>query len=292
MLLSMTGYGEARLQDDRWSVGVEVRAVNNRHFKFSARLGEPYSARDLDLERLVRDRVRRGTVQLLLRVEKPRTASEFQLNTIALEAYRQQLVAFLGGPPGSAEMAVLLTLPGVVESNRSAAEDPGQEWAELSVVINEALDDLQRSRAEEGRAMAAELLALAGTINGHLDSIAAQAPRVVEGYRDRLLERVQCLVLEQGVTIEPGDLIREVAILAERADIAEEITRLRAHLEQFVSVIHDAEGVGRKLEFIVQEMGRESNTIGSKANNVTISREVFEVKGAIEKIRELIQNVE
>ncbi len=288
----MTGYGEARLQDDRWSVNVEVRTVNNRHFKFSTRLGEPYSTREVDLERLVRERIRRGTVQLTLKVDKPKMANDYQLNTVALESYRQQLVEFLGGPPGSAELAVLLTLPGVVESNRTLAEDPAQEWAELSAVIVEALNDLQSSRTEEGKAMSAELLSLAGSITQHLDSIETQAPKVVEGYRDRLLERVRSLVQEEGVTIEPGDLIREVAILAERADIAEEITRLRAHLEQFVKVIQQAEGAGRKLEFIVQEMGRETNTIGSKANDVSISREIFEVKGTIEKIRELIQNVE
>lgn len=292
VLLSMTGYGEARYQDDRWAVSVEVRTVNNRHFKFSARLGESYSTREVELERLVRERIRRGTVQLNLKVDKPKDANNYQINTLALESYRQQLVEFLGGPPGSSELAILMTLPGVVESNRSTAEVPAQEWTELTTVIMEALDDLQISRSEEGRAMAAELLALAGSIVGHLDAIEAQAPKVVEGYRDRLLERVRSLVQEEGVTIKPSDLIREVAILAERADIAEEITRLRAHLDQFVNVIQHAEGAGRKLEFIVQEMGRETNTIGSKSNDVSISREVFEVKGMIEKIRELIQNVE
>jgi uncharacterized protein (TIGR00255 family) len=116
-------------------------------------------------------------------------------------------------------------------------------------------------------------------------------PEVVGGYQQRLLERVQALVQDR-VAVTPQDLIREVSILAERADVAEEITRLRAHLAQYGEVLDGAESAGRRLEFIVQEMGRETNTIGSKANDVTISRCVVEMKGSLEKIRELIQNVE
>ncbi len=115
---------------------------------------------------------------------------------------------------------------------------------------------------------------------------------VCAAYQKRLIERVQTLVEGQGVTIEPKDLIREVAILSERADISEEIVRLRAHLAQYIDVIHEPESAGRKLEFVVQEMGRETNTIGSKANDVEISRCVVEIKGLLEKIRELIQNIE
>ncbi len=119
-----------------------------------------------------------------------------------------------------------------------------------------------------------------------------EEPEVVSSYQNRLQERVQSLVESRGVAIEAKDLIREVAIFSERADVAEEITRLRAHLNQYVEVIRAPESEGRKLEFIVQEMGRETNTIGSKANDVAISRSVVEMKGALEKIRELIQNIE
>ena len=115
---------------------------------------------------------------------------------------------------------------------------------------------------------------------------------VVQAYHRRLTERVQALVQDQGVTVEPEDLIREVAILADRCDISEEIVRLRAHLAQYAEIIDEPESAGRKLEFVVQEMGREINTIGSKANDVEISRAVVEVKALLEKIRELVQNVE
>ena len=115
---------------------------------------------------------------------------------------------------------------------------------------------------------------------------------VVQVYHKRLTDRIQALVLEQGVTIEPGDLIREVAILADRCDISEEIVRLRAHLTQYVAIIEEPESSGRKLEFLLQEIGREINTIGSKANDIEISRAVVDVKALLEKIREMVQNVE
>jgi uncharacterized protein (TIGR00255 family) len=159
-------------------------------------------------------------------------------------------------------------------------------------VVSQALAKLQASRAEEGRAMAGELLVLGKGVATHLGQIADRGPEVVASYQKRLTERVQALVEGQGVSIEPKDLIREVAILSERADISEEIVRLRAHLSQYIDVIHEPESAGRKLEFVVQEMGRETNTIGSKANDVEISRCVVEIKGLLEKIRELIQNVE
>ena len=139
--------------------------------------------------------------------------------------------------------------------------------------------------------MEQELRSLAQDISGHLERIASRVPEVVASYRDRLTDRVASLIQDRGITVEPEHLIREVAIFAERSDIAEEITRLRAHLDQFDTVISSDDAPGRKLEFVVQEMGRETNTIGSKANDVDISRAVVEIKGTLEKIRELIQNV-
>lgn len=140
--------------------------------------------------------------------------------------------------------------------------------------------------------MAAELLALGHRLTEHLSRIEARRPLVVSLYQERLGERVQSLIAKHGVTVEPKDLIREVAIFAERSDIAEEITRLRAHLDQYQAVIEGPSSAGRKLEFVVQEMGREINTIGSKASDTEISRDVVEIKGILERIRELIQNVE
>jgi uncharacterized protein (TIGR00255 family) len=287
----MTGYGESRLQDDRWSVGVEVRTVNNRHLKLNAKISDPYSALEPDFERLVRETIRRGTVQLSIRVERPKRLEDYRLNRVALASYRQQLAEF-AGESSKSDLAALLSLPGVVEERKPSTDDPHQDWPALAAAVTEALGKLQQARSEEGRAMATELIDLGRGISAHLEKIAERGPEVVSSYQKRLTERVQTLLEGKGATVEARDLIREVAIFAERADIAEEVVRLRAHLNQFAEVIDEPESAGRKLEFVVQEMGRETNTIGSKANDVEISRGVVEIKGLLEKIRELIQNVE
>jgi uncharacterized protein (TIGR00255 family) len=141
--------------------------------------------------------------------------------------------------------------------------------------------------------MAQELLAYRDDIAGRLESIRRQIPHTVASLRDRLLERVRGLLVDTGVPITPADLIREVAIGAERSDVAEEVVRLASHLEQFEQIVRtEKDAPGRKLEFVVQEMGRETNTIGSKANDVEVSKHVVEIKSTLEKVRELIQNVE
>ena len=141
--------------------------------------------------------------------------------------------------------------------------------------------------------MADELLAHRQTIANHLGQIRDMVPTVVENYRQRLRDRVGQALAEHNVSVRPEDLVREVAVFAERSDVAEEVTRLASHLEQFETIVRtEDDGPGRKLEFLVQEMGRETNTIGSKAGDVAVSRHVVEIKAALERVRELVQNVE
>jgi uncharacterized protein (TIGR00255 family) len=290
----MTGFGEARHQDPRWSILVEMRTVNNRHFKLSARISEEYVAMESALELLVRERVKRGTVQVSVRVDRPRRPEDYRLNLVALTSYRDQLAALQGTESAGApvDLGPLLALPGVVEEVRAPGRASDEDWPEIARVVSRALDALEAARAREGRAMAVELVALGRSLGDYLGRIADRAPMAVQAYQKRLTDRVQALVLEQGVTVEPDDLIREVAILADRCDISEEVVRLRAHLAGYVAIIEDPASSGRKLEFLVQEMGREINTIGAKASDIEISRSVVEVKALLEKIRELIQNVE
>ena len=288
----MTGFGEARTSDERWSVTVEVRTVNNRHLKLQAKLSDPYGNLEPEFEKLVRESIRRGTVNLSVRVDRPRLEGDYRLNLVALASYQRQLTE-LGDRTGTRiDPGLLLQLPGIVEERKPATDDPHRDWPALAAVVAEALARLQTARADEGRAMADELIALVGKIGDRLNQVALRGPAIVAAYHKRIVERVRSLIEGQGVAIEPDHLIREVAIFAERADIAEEVVRLRAHLEQYVQVIAEPESAGRKLEFVVQEMGREVNTIGSKANDAEVSRHVVEMKGLLEKIRELIQNVE
>lgn len=287
----MTGFGEARHQDDRLSVVAEVRSVNNRHLKISSRVSDAYNALEPEIERLVRQSLKRGSIQVLLRVDRPRRPEDYRLNTVALASYRDQLAVLQDEISPRVDLASLLVLPGVVEERRPDSADSSEDWPLLESVLTQALGKHHASRLEEGKAMADELLSLAQAVEDGLGRVESRVPVVTSAYQERLLDRLQNLVQDR-VIFEPKDVIREVAILSERADVSEEITRLKAHLAQYRTVIQEPESAGRKLEFVVQEMGRETNTIGSKANDVEISRAVVEMKSALEKIRELIQNVE
>lgn len=298
MLLSMTGYGEARLHSDQLSLAIELRAVNNRYLKIVVRATEPYNLLETDIERALRKHIRRGTIQVQVRVERPPRAADFKLNTVALRSYLEQL-AVLGGDLKldqqvvTSLMAQTVALPGVAPEPGCAALDTDAEWPTIERTLEEAVARLQAMRAEEGKRMAHELLALSAHIARELEQVRLRIPVVQETYRDRLLERVRGLLAEHVVELKAEDVIKEVAIFADRSDVAEEVVRLASHLEQFREVVlNDVDGPGRKLEFLTQEMGRETNTIGSKASDVVISRQVVEIKATLEKIRELIQNIE
>jgi len=197
-------------------------------------------------------------------------------------------------PEGGSQalLAQVLALPGVVPEPSSSSFRVEEEWPILEQVLDKSLAKLQAMRQEEGRAMAQEMLQMRDHIGRELEQIRVRVPQVATSYRDRLLERVKSLLHELDVKIDRSDLIKEVSIFAERTDIAEEVVRLASHLDQFQEILKEPESAGRKLEFLTQEMFREANTIGSKASDVDISRHVVEIKGTLEKIRELVQNVE
>jgi uncharacterized protein (TIGR00255 family) len=292
----MTGYGEARYEGDALRVSMELRAVNNRYLKVSVRAGEPYNLLEPEFEKVVRRSVRRGTVQIHLRVERQFAPGDFRINATALTSYVTQLRNLsqeLGlRDRGESLLYHVLTLPGVAPEPGNAAFNIEEEWPLFEKVLEQALAKLQTMRQEEGRAMAQELLQLRDVISGHLDRIRRRSPEIVESFRDRILERVRGLLAEIDIEVDKSDLIKEVSVFAERSDISEEIVRLASHLDQFQEFMNEQESTGRKLEFLVQEMSREANTIGSKASDVEISRHVVEIKGALEKIRELVQNIE
>jgi uncharacterized protein (TIGR00255 family) len=294
MLLSMTGYGEAHHQSETLSLSIELRTLNNRYLKVSVRAPEPYNLLEPEFEKVVRRTVRRGTVQVMLHCRRQHSPQDFQVNATALRSYLGQLKGLaqeFGTEPG-ALLGALLALPGVVPEPGNATFDANEEWPILERVLEEALGRLHTMRQEEGRAMAAEFLQYREQIAGELAQIRERAPGVVAAFRDRLHERVRNLLGELDIEIDRSELIKEVSVFAERSDIAEEAVRLASHLEQFRDIMNEPESPGRKLEFLTQEMFREANTIGAKASDVEIARRVVEIKGALEKIRELVQNVE
>lgn len=294
----MTGFGEARHGVEGLTLSVEVRTVNNRYLKVSVRGSEPYPMLEPDLEKLVRKVIRRGTVTIHVRCDRQGRAGDFVLNAVALRSYLDQVRAACDQVgwqvPVSALLGQVLALPGVApEPGGVSGRPPDDEMAAVEKTLESALGRLQAMRQREGRAMADELLGHRQTIADHLTRIRDLIPTVVENYRQRLRDRVGQALAEHNVSVRPEDLIREVAVFAERSDVAEEVMRLGSHLDQFEAVVRtEDDGPGRKLEFLVQEMGRETNTIGSKAGDVAVSRHVVEIKATLEKVRELVQNVE
>ncbi len=295
MLLSMTGFGEARWQGPSATVVVEIRSVNNRFLKVSIRAPEVYQSLEPEIERTIRDTLKRGTVYVQLQVLRELKKEDYRLNFVALQSYLDQLQKFAetNNIGFDRNLNHLLSIPGVVAEAESAAQhDVHDDWNLVGPVVKEALGKLQTMRAEEGRKMARELTDQAEVITHELAKVQTRAPEVVSEYRKRLHEKLQALLAEQSIVLDPASLVKEVAVFADRTDINEEIVRLTSHLNQFHQFVQEKESAGRKLDFLIQEMNREVNTIGSKANDVRIAHHVVEMKGAIEKMRELIQNVE
>ena len=289
----MTGFGDARRQDGRRGFTVEARTVNNRFLKCSVRLPDIYTAFEADIEKLVRSVIARGTVHVTLRLERLSEAGRYRVDIGVLEDFAQQVRAAstrLGLALTSLDS--LLPLPGVVAELSDGVVDPAADWPVVESAVREALQKLDAFRRSEGAAMAEELRANLILIEREVDAIAEQAPIVIREFRDRLHERVAELLKGTEATVSESDLIREVSLFADRADINEEITRLRSHLGQFRTFIEDPQSQGRKLDFLTQELFREVNTIGSKANSVAIAHRVVEMKSAVEKIREILQNIE
>ena len=296
MLLSMTGFGAARIETGTLGVSVEVRAVNNRHLKLTVRGSDPYPLYESELEKVVRRHVRRGTLHVHIRVERQGHAAAPALNTKVLADYLKQIRASCleaGTPELVAPLSAgALNLPGVAPETRNGGTPPDDEWPVVEKALDAALAKLNQMRGEEGKAVAAELLAHHGTIAEQLAAIRTLLPGVVTEYRQRILDRVRQAVADAGLVLNAETVIREVALFADRTDVSEEVMRLTSHLDQFAELIRKGDEAGRKLEFVIQEMGRETNTIGSKAGDVSISRHVVEMKSTLEKLREQVQNVE
>lgn len=290
----MTGFGDARGEDARVSVAVEVRAVNNRYLKVTMRLPEAYALLEPEIEKLIRERVTRGTVSLVLRVDPVEEAAAYTVHGPVLEAYWRQLnrlaeTIHLAMPK---DLGSLLGLPGVVAEATAEFADPQSDWPLIRRVISQALDRFHEFRVAEGQSMGRDLCANLDVIAREIRRVHERAPKVVGEFRDRLLERVRELLADSNVQIDSADLLREISIFAERCDVNEELMRLRSHLEQFLAFLEESSSQGRKLDFLSQEMFREVNTIGSKANDVTIAHAVVEMKAAVDRLREVLQNVE
>lgn len=293
---SMTGFGAAHRETEAARCTVEVRSVNNKFLKTSVRLPDEITALETELETAVSRRLRRGSVMVNVRWSAAGAARAARIDGDAARAAVEQLLEAM---PESlrdrctVDLGTLLTVPGIAEAD-DAGELVDEARGTVLELLDEACDRLLEMRGREGEVVQAELEGFGVRMRSLLESIAARAPKVVELYRDRLHQRIQSLLEDVGTSLGEEDLVREVAIFAERSDIAEEVVRLGGHLDQFFDLIRttDGEPVGRTLDFLTQEMLREANTIASKSSDAEIARAVVEVKGLIDRVKEQAANVE
>jgi uncharacterized protein (TIGR00255 family) len=289
---SMTGFGAAEAATPTGRYAVEVRSLNHRFCEIVVRIPRDLAPLEDRVRALVQDRVLRGRVEVAIMREnyskRPRTVkTDLELAQAYVSALNDLKRAL--SISGSLDLSVLLSLPEIVRVEEEK-EDLEAAWPAIAEGVGAALDRLVAMRESEGAQLAADIHRRIDRLEGLMDEIAGRAPQVVEEYRDRLARRIA--ELAPGVAVDPGRLATEVAVFAERSDISEEITRFRSHLRQFRSTLGAPGAVGRTLDFIVQELGREINTIGSKANDLEIAQRVIAVKGELESLREQIQNLE
>jgi len=297
MSLSMTGCGEAMATIGQNTCRIELRSVNNRFFKLTLRAREGFALLEPQIEAAVKSRVRRGAVQLNIDVSGPVALAAKRLDAIQLDAYFDQVQDFCSRHdlPSPQTIDAILGLPGVLAEKQQAGDEILALWPVVSKTLAEALDRLDRMRRAEGEAMACDLRSTCAEIAGLVTTIHARVPAVVEEHAARLLDRVNKLLDSPHATtphrLGESDLAREIALLADRSDIAEELVRLKSHLAQFDRLLNE-ESPGRSLDFLTQELAREANTIASKSLDIQIAHAAVELKTRVERLRELVQNIE
>ncbi len=297
MIRSMTGFGRAETKDETKTILVEVRSVNNKYLKTNIRIPESLAVFEDRIERLLKKELVRGTINLTIEYKSCAQQPKCIINKDILKEYHNIISEVRNEISSTQEITFdnLISLPGVLEfkkesENGSILND--DFWRELEQLIKLSVDSLKDMREDEGRNLRAEIEKWKNKISKLLDEIEAMAPKVVLEYSNRIQERVSSLLSGMENKIEKSDLNKEIAVFADRCDISEELGRLRSHIMLFDNVMDNEEPNGRKLEFIVQEMFREANTIASKANNATIIENTISVKTEIERIKEQVLNLE
>jgi uncharacterized protein (TIGR00255 family) len=289
----MTGFGRASAGHASGAVTVELKSVNNRFLKISQRLPDVFNELENELEGRIRAKLIRGTVYCNVQFERKQRGTSYTLNEPLIREWLprlKKLAAELGSK--APEFEDILAMPGVVLEESEKLEIDEDLKQALFNALEGALTGLIEMRLKEGAALMADINARVKDVAKYSKQVESRAPQVVSEYRDKLRMRIDKLLADSNQRLEPADLIKEVAFFADRCDITEETTRLAHHCEQFLQVIAAKGEVGRRLDFIAQEMLRETNTIASKANDAELGTIAIAMKSEIEKIKEQVQNLE
>ena len=289
----MTGFGRGTATGDDFEISVDIKTVNNRFLDVALKLGGELQALEPPLKKLVGARLARGRADVSIQYDRTQEVS-YEVNKAVVAGYLNALKEMrsefdINGEP---DINVIARLPNVLSTKKEDVSDEFMAAVETAVTV--ALDDLAVMRANEGEMLKKELTDRLSNIALHVDVIEKEAGHISEEYRLRLTKRIGELLAksESQIELDQGRLAQEVAYLADRSDISEEISRLRTHIVQFRTIMDDEKEVGKRLDFLTQELNREANTITSKTNNMTVKEKALQVKSEIEKIREQVQNVE
>jgi uncharacterized protein (TIGR00255 family) len=296
MIKSMTAYGRGEVETATQKWVVELKSVNHRFLDLSLNLPRRLWALEDRFRKLIKARLSRGRVDMQLSWESLADKSQtLKLDKAAVASVREVLedIRQIGSTPESLRLEHFLHFSDLIVAKEQANQDLEMEetWETVSQAVNEALDLLEEMRITEGAALAADLAANLEDIRREVGRVEVQAPRLPQLWRERVVTRLAELFPE-GAPVDETRLAQEIALMAERRDVAEELARLESHLTQFQQTLAGAGPVGRKQEFLLQEMLREANTIGSKAGDLAISQAVLEIKGGLERLREQVQNIE
>lgn len=292
MLRSMTGYGRAQKILNGRDILIEIRSVNHRYYEYTSRIPRAYGYIDEHLKALLKTAVSRGKVEISVSISNIEGRDTvIAANKGVAEGYLAALRE-LGGELGLKDditLSKLIKLPDIFNVQKTA-DDEDQIWEDVRQTASEALESFVKMREAEGERLKADVIEKAGSILFDVERVEELSPKTVENYRNRLSQKLAEIL--EGRDIDEQRILTEAAVFAEKIAVDEETVRLRSHISQLKGML-DADGpVGRKLDFIVQEMNREVNTIGSKAQDLDITRLVVDMKAEIEKIREQIQNIE
>ena len=294
MIKSMTGFGRGEYTDGKRSIIAEIKSVNHRYSDITVKMPRRYTFAEDKIKNAVKDKIRRGKVDVSIIVENiTENDVNIKLNTMLAKQYYDNLTELRSefDLSGDISLQFLASLPDVMKAIPDV-EDEEEITKSILIPVAEAAANLEKMRAVEGEKLAEDLIAKGEHVKEILDKIAERAPQVVVDYTAKLKERIQDLV-GSSVQVPEDRILVEAAVFADKCAIDEEITRLNSHLVQLKNIIEkSSQPDGKKLDFLVQEMNREANTIGSKANDITITNYMLEIKSEIEKIREQVQNIE
>lgn len=293
MIRSMTGFGRGEHSDELYNLKIEIKAVNHRYNDITVKMPRHISYLEEKVKKIIKEEINRGKIDCYINLEYiNQSSTEIKVDIELAKSYKLALEELSNelNLKDDIKLNNILNISDIIKTERKEL-DEDTIWNSLKEALDIALRDIMTMKTAEGESLKEDMTMRLKFIEKIILNIEKRSPVVVEEYRDKLHERIKSL-LDKDVNIDEDRIAYEVVFFADKSNIDEEIVRLKSHISQFMNILEESDAIGRKLDFLIQEMNREINTIGSKANDMMISQDVVEVKAEIEKIREQVQNVE